>query len=170
MIWLSVALGAGFRDRPARAGRRDPAGIHVATSPCSTQCALLWPVFALMQPLNGAVFALDGILIGASDGRYLALSMAAAFLACVAALAAVVGAGWGVRGVWVALVVLILTRLGLMGSGSGGAGGSSPGLRDGSRGSQMTELDADACTECEPPITGYAAASRRLRQYRSSPR
>ena len=32
-----------------------------------------------MQPLNGIVFAIDGILIGASDGRYLALSMAAAF-------------------------------------------------------------------------------------------
>src|SRR5439155_974204 len=27
----------------------------------------LWPYFALMQPLGGAVFALDGILIGASD-------------------------------------------------------------------------------------------------------
>ena len=29
----------------------------------------IWLLFALMQPLNGAVFALDGILIGASDGR-----------------------------------------------------------------------------------------------------
>jgi hypothetical protein len=43
------------------------------------QTALLWPLFALMQPLNGAVFALDGILIGASDGRFLAVSMVGAF-------------------------------------------------------------------------------------------
>ena len=80
------------------------------------QCALLWPLFALMQPLNGVVFALDGILIGASDGRYLALSMAAAFVACAAALAVAVWADWGVRGVWLALVVLIVTRLALMGA------------------------------------------------------
>ena len=40
------------------------------------EAALLWPLFALMQPLNGAVFALDGILIGAGDGPFLALSMA----------------------------------------------------------------------------------------------
>ena len=33
------------------------------------QAALLWPFFALMQPLGGAVFALDGILIGAGDTR-----------------------------------------------------------------------------------------------------
>ena len=48
------------------------------------QCALLWPIFSLMQPLNGAVFALDGILIGASDGPYIAGSMVVAFLACAA--------------------------------------------------------------------------------------
>ena len=69
-----------------------------------------------MQPLNGAVFALDGILIGASDGRYLALSMAGAFIACVAVLAVAYREGWGVRGVWAALVVLIGMRLTLMGA------------------------------------------------------
>ena len=79
------------------------------------QCALLWPIFALMQPLNGIVFALDGILIGASDGRYLAISMATAFLACAAMLGVAVRADWGVRGVWAALTVLIVTRLALMG-------------------------------------------------------
>ena len=61
------------------------------------QCALLWPIFALMQPLNGAVFALDGILIGASDGPYIAASMVAAFAACAAALAAVWTGDWGCR-------------------------------------------------------------------------
>ena len=80
------------------------------------QCALLWPLFALMQPLNGAVFALDGILIGASDGAYLALSMVVAFVVFAAALAVVSWADWGVRGVWAALTVLIVTRLVLMGA------------------------------------------------------
>ena len=37
--------------------------------------AALWPVLvvaALFQPLSGVVFVLDGVLIGAGDGRYLA--------------------------------------------------------------------------------------------------
>ena len=55
------------------------------------ETALLWPLFALMQPLNGAVFALDGILIGAGDGPFLAGSMVAAFLACAAVLLAPLG-------------------------------------------------------------------------------
>ena len=65
---------------------------------------------------DGAVFALDGILIGASDGAYLALSMVVAFGVFTAALAVVAWADWGVRGVWAALVVLIVTRLVLMGA------------------------------------------------------
>jgi putative MATE family efflux protein len=80
------------------------------------QCALLWPIFALMQPLNGAVFALDGILIGAGDGPYIAASMIVAFLACAVALAAATVGDWGVRGVWAALAVLILVRLATMGT------------------------------------------------------
>jgi Na+-driven multidrug efflux pump len=78
------------------------------------EAALLWPLFALMQPLNGAVFALDGILIGASDGPFLALSMVVAFVACAAVLAASLAGDWGIRGVWCALVVLIVVRLALM--------------------------------------------------------
>jgi Na+-driven multidrug efflux pump len=78
------------------------------------QTALLWPFFALMQPLAGAVFALDGILIGAGDGPFLAGSMLAAFIACAAILLASLAGDWGIRGVWSALVVLILVRLGAM--------------------------------------------------------
>ena len=45
------------------------------------QTQAIWPLFVLMQPLNGAVFALDGILIGAGDGRFLMWSMVASFAA-----------------------------------------------------------------------------------------
>ena len=78
------------------------------------ETALLWPIFALMQPLNGAVFALDGILIGASDGPYLAWSMVAAFVVCAVLSLAALAFDWGVVGVWAALVALIFVRLGLM--------------------------------------------------------
>jgi Na+-driven multidrug efflux pump len=67
-----------------------------------------------MQPLAGGVFALDGILIGASDGPFLAMSMVAAFVSCAAVLLATLEADWGIRGVWSALVVLIVVRLVLM--------------------------------------------------------
>jgi len=115
MIWLSVATGAVFALVLLALGGVIP---HAFTSDPAVlaQCALLWPIFALMQPLNGVVFALDGILIGASDGRYLALSMAAAFVTFAGALALASRAGFGVRGVWVALTVLIVTRLVLMGA------------------------------------------------------
>jgi putative MATE family efflux protein len=115
MITLSVAAGAAFAvlllvlaDALPRVFTDDAAVL--------AQCALLWPIFAAMQPLNGAVFALDGILIGASDGPYIAASMIVALLACGAALVAAVVGDWGVRGVWAALVVLIAVRLATMGA------------------------------------------------------
>ena len=115
MIGLSVAVGAGFALVFLGLGGVIPR-IFTSDPEVLAQCALLWPLFALMQPLNGAVFALDGILIGASDGAYLALSMVVAFAVFVAALAVVSYAEWGARGVWAALTVLIITRLALMGA------------------------------------------------------
>src|SRR5262249_43242176 len=87
MIWLAVRAGPviavlllGLSGVIPRAFTGDDA--------VRDQAALLWPFFALMQPLAGAVFALDGILIGAGDGPFLAISMVAAFAACAAVLAA----------------------------------------------------------------------------------
>jgi putative MATE family efflux protein len=71
----------------------------------------LWPIFALMQPLNGAVFALDGILIGAGDVRYLMWSMVASMAAAVSVALAALAYDWGIVGVWTALLVLICVRL-----------------------------------------------------------
>ena len=115
MIWLSIIVGAAFSVVLLALSGVIPRAF-TSDAEVLSQCALLWPLFALMQPLNGIVFAIDGILIGASDGRYLALSMAAAFAVCAAMLAVVAWAGWGVRGVWAALFLLIVTRLTLMGA------------------------------------------------------
>ena len=41
-------------------------------------------------------------------------SMVAAFLSCAAVLILALEADWGIRGVWAALLVLIVVRLGLM--------------------------------------------------------
>lgn len=113
MIWLSVALGGTFALLMLALTSVLPRAFTGDTSVLD-ETALLWPIFALMQPLNGAVFALDGILIGASDGPFLAGSMVAAFLACATVLVASLVGDWGIRGVWAALLVLILVRLTLM--------------------------------------------------------
>ena len=115
MIWLSFATGAIFSVALLALGDVIPR-IFTSDPTVLAQCALLWPIFALMQPFNGIVFALDGILIGASDGRYLALSMVCAFLVCAGALVVVTRIDAGIRGVWLALALLIATRLALMGA------------------------------------------------------
>jgi Na+-driven multidrug efflux pump len=110
MIWLSVALGAAFAAVMLALARVLPQ-VFTGDDAVLDQTAVLWPLFALMQPLNGAVFALDGILIGAGDGPFLAGSMVLAFVACAATLLAALAGDWGIRGVWAALVILILVRL-----------------------------------------------------------
>jgi putative MATE family efflux protein len=114
MIWMSVLAGAvfavimlGLVTVLPRVFTSDPDVID--------RIQALWPIFALMQPLNGAVFALDGILIGAADGRYLAWSMVAASAASCAVGIAALAYDWGIVGVWAALLVLIVVRLVLMG-------------------------------------------------------
>ena len=79
------------------------------------QAVKLWPLFALMQPLAGAVFALDGILIGASDTSYLMWSMLAASAVYVVIASLALAYGWGIVGVWIGLDVLIALRLALLG-------------------------------------------------------
>ena len=115
MIGLSVVAGAVFTIGLLALSEPLPR-VFSGDESVLAQCALLWPIFALMQPLNGAVFALDGILIGASDGPYIAASMALAFAACATVLAIAYAAEWGVRGVWAAILVLVGVRLATMGS------------------------------------------------------
>jgi putative MATE family efflux protein len=110
MLGWSTALGALFGlvllalgDVIPHAFTDDPAVID------RTQA--VWPLFVAMMPLNGAVFALDGILIGASDTRYLmwAMLVAAAVYVPIALLA--LHHGWGITGVWWGLTALTVVRL-----------------------------------------------------------
>jgi putative MATE family efflux protein len=110
MIVLTVYLGFAFavvmlvaEDGLVRIFTSDPEVIEQAHD--------VWLIFALMQPLNGAVFALDGILIGAGDARYLAWSMVIATAAAVAVALATLEYDWGLVGVWLALLTLICVRL-----------------------------------------------------------
>ena len=72
--WSAAAsIGLGLlatRDVLPHAFTSDPAVLDRAHE--------LWPLFALMLPAGALVFALDGILLGAGDTRYLAYAMASA--------------------------------------------------------------------------------------------
>jgi putative MATE family efflux protein len=72
----------------------------------------IWPLFALMQPLNGAVFALDGILIGAADTRFLMWAMLASSVGVFVPVAlGSLELDLGIVGVWCGLLGWIGARL-----------------------------------------------------------
>jgi MATE family, multidrug efflux pump len=111
MIELATAAGAVFAvimlaltSVLPHAFTSDPDVIHQADK--------IWPLFALMQPANGAVFALDGILIGAGDTRFLMWGMLAASLGVFVPVAlGSLALGLGIVGVWCGLLGLIGARL-----------------------------------------------------------
>jgi len=115
MIELAVAAGAVFAvimlaltDLLPRAFTSDQAVID--------ELHEIWPLFALMQPANGAVFALDGILIGAGDTRFLMWGMlAASLLVFVPVALGSLALELGIVGVWCGLLGLIAVRLGTCG-------------------------------------------------------
>ncbi|WCB96915.1 putative FMN/FAD exporter YeeO [Baekduia alba] len=77
----------------------------------------LWPLFALLQIPGALVFALDGILLGAGDTRYLAYAMAfSAFGVFVPIALLSLHFGWGVTGVWWGLNALMVARLATIGA------------------------------------------------------
>jgi putative MATE family efflux protein len=110
MVALTVALGTAFA-----AGMLALVGVLPAifTEDATVLAAAreIWPLFALALPLSAAVYALDGILIGAGDARYLMWSMLLSAAVCLAGVAAAVVFDWGLTGVWAALVLLNAARL-----------------------------------------------------------
>jgi len=72
--------------------------------------AMILPVLAIMQPINGLVFVWDGIAIGAAAFPFLAGSTLAASAAAIGVLAAVIPMGWGLGGVWAGIVTLMAVR------------------------------------------------------------
>ena len=65
---------------------------------------------ALMQPINGVVFALDGILIGAGDMRFLAWAMTGAAAVFIPAAILVPALDLGIGWLWGAIWALMITR------------------------------------------------------------
>ncbi|MFI8198050.1 MATE family efflux transporter [Streptomyces sp. NPDC085942] len=90
-----------------------PLFIPLFTSDPSVKDALLPAllVVAVSQPIAGVVFVLDGVLMGAGDGRYLAWAMLVtlAVFAPVALLVPVLGGG--LTALWWAMTLMMAVRL-----------------------------------------------------------
>lgn len=65
---------------------------------------------ALTQPIGGLVFVLDGVLMGAGDGGFLAWGMLGALLLFVPAALAVPALGLGLAGLWWAMNLFMVAR------------------------------------------------------------
>jgi putative MATE family efflux protein len=96
---LSPVLGEAFTDDPAVLALTGTLILYVA----------------VLQPLNGYVFALDGILIGAGDLAFLARAMLTAFLVFAPAAIAVLVFDLGINWLWAALALLFLSRAVVLG-------------------------------------------------------
>ncbi|WP_405592775.1 MATE family efflux transporter [Streptomyces sp. NBC_01190] len=68
-------------------------------------------VGALAQPVCGVVFVLDGVLMGAGDGPYLAWSMLATLAVFTPAAFAVPALGQGLTALWWAMALMMVSRL-----------------------------------------------------------
>ncbi len=69
------------------------------------------PIALAMLPVNGAVYVLDGILVGSRDFKWMAMAMSLAAGCVVVFLAAVEPLDLGLPGVWYALAGLMLLRM-----------------------------------------------------------
>ncbi|MEU8704067.1 MATE family efflux transporter [Streptomyces sp. NPDC048565] len=68
-------------------------------------------VVALSQPICGVVFVLDGVLMGAGDGRYLAWAMVLTLAVFAPVALLVPGWGGGLTALWAAMTLMMTVRL-----------------------------------------------------------
>jgi putative MATE family efflux protein len=102
-VALAVIIGAGAFVLPA-AFSPDP--------DVRAQALVVWPWLVGMLPLGGLVFALDGVLIGAGDVRFLRnLTLVAALGFFLPLIWLAHGLRLGLPGVWFALAIFMVVRL-----------------------------------------------------------
>ena len=119
MVGWSLGVGVLFAAALAALGGVLPRAF-TADDAVLDRAAELWPLFALLMPSAAVVFALDGILIGAGDTRFIAGAMVLALAAFAPVALASAVWDWGVVGVWAALHVLMAARLATMAHRFGG--------------------------------------------------
>ncbi|MCY0951579.1 MATE family efflux transporter [Streptomyces sp. H27-S2] len=90
-----------------------PVFVPLFTSDPAVEDALLPAllVVAVSQPVSGIVFVLDGVLMGAGDGRYLAWAMLLTLAVFTPAALLVPAMGGGLTTLWWAMTLMMLVRM-----------------------------------------------------------
>ncbi|MFF9008495.1 MATE family efflux transporter [Streptomyces goshikiensis] len=90
-----------------------PVFIPLFTSDPTVEKALLPAllVVAVSQPVSGIVFVLDGVLMGAGDGRYLAWAMLLTLAVFTPAALLVPALGGGLTALWWAMTLMMVVRM-----------------------------------------------------------
>ncbi|NYT93800.1 MATE family efflux transporter [Salinispora sp. H7-4] len=108
---LGAGCGAAFALVIA-AGAGVVPGWFSADGQVREEAMVAWPWFVAMLPLAGVVFALDGVLIGAGDIRYLRnLTIVAALGGFLPAIWLAYGLDLGLGGIWAGLTFFVVLRL-----------------------------------------------------------
>ena len=114
IVWsvgVGITLGLALlfaRDSVSGLFSNDPAVVGLA--------GFLFLHVGLMAPLSGVAFALDGILIGAGDQRFMARAMTASALVATAVMAAGRLADLGIGWLWAAIWVFVAGRSVILGA------------------------------------------------------
>ncbi|SCL30566.1 putative efflux protein, MATE family [Micromonospora nigra] len=108
---LGAACGGAFAVL-AVAGTGVVPGLFSSDPGVREQALVAWPWFVAMLPLAGIVFALDGVLIGAGDVRYLRnLTVAGALGGFLPAIWLAHAFDLGLGGIWAGLMLFTVIRL-----------------------------------------------------------
>ncbi|HEX2144847.1 MAG TPA: MATE family efflux transporter [Glycomyces sp.] len=78
------------------------------------QLGYVWPWLVLLLPVAGVVFALDGVLIGAGDLRFMRNMTVISIASGLPFTWLTLVFGWGLTGIWGGIAVYMLVRLGLI--------------------------------------------------------
>jgi putative MATE family efflux protein len=102
-VAFALVLGAGYAVIPR---------VFTSDGAVIAKVHVLWPWLVAMMPLNGWVFALDGILFGAGDLRFMRnVTVAGALLGYLPLTLATAAFGWGLTGIWVGISTFIWIRV-----------------------------------------------------------
>lgn len=108
--WVGLACGGAFAAAVGAAAALPQ--VFSADAGVIEQAAIVWPWFVLMLPLNGVLFAIDGVLFGAGDARYLRnITVVAMLGGFLPAIWITVWLDLGLGGVWAGLTLFMVIRL-----------------------------------------------------------
>lgn len=91
-------------------------GVFTHDSAVLAEIGVPWWFLVAQLPIAGIVFAIDGVLLGAGDARFMRnATLASALLGFLPPIWLSLAFGWGLAGIWSGLSLFMILRLGFVG-------------------------------------------------------